>query len=80
MKVKLSFANIDILITKLLLFTNNNHGASKVGIKPQINTQSTVKISSYLFLEGRLVNLVCATGHPSFVMKNSIYNQTLPSN
>jgi hypothetical protein len=31
MKVKLSFANIDILITKLLLFTNNNHGASKVG-------------------------------------------------
>ena len=56
---------------------NNNHGASKIEIKPQVD-QYTINGSDIILLaEGRLVNLGCATGHPSFVMSNSFANQTL---
>ncbi|MGD9584840.1 MAG: adenosylhomocysteinase [Lysobacterales bacterium] len=56
----------------------NQSGASKLNIKPQVD-QYTFKDghSIYLLAEGRLVNLGCATGHPSFVMSNSFSNQTL---
>jgi adenosylhomocysteinase len=53
-------------------------GIKKVNIKPQVDQyifQDGKKI--YLLAEGRLVNLGCATGHPSFVMSNSFSNQTL---
>jgi len=53
-------------------------GIKKVNIKPQVDkfTFDTGN-SIYLLAEGRLVNLGCATGHPSFVMSNSFTNQTL---
>ena len=56
---------------------DNNYGSSKVEIKPQVD-QYTIKGNDIILLaEGRLVNLGCATGHPSFVMSNSFTNQTL---
>lgn len=56
---------------------NDNHGATKVEIKPQVD-QYTIKGKDIILLaEGRLVNLGCATGHPSFVMSTSFANQTL---
>ncbi len=60
-----------------MAWLNGNHGASKVEIKPQVD-QYTIDGKEFLVLaEGRLVNLGCATGHPSFVMSNSFTNQTL---
>lgn len=56
---------------------NNNHGASKVEIKPQVDKYTINGKDIILLAEGRLVNLGCATGHPSFVMSNSFTNQTL---
>ncbi len=56
---------------------NANHGASKVEIKPQVDKYSIGGKDIILLAEGRLVNLGCATGHPSFVMSNSFTNQTL---
>ena len=54
-----------------------NYGSTRVEIKPQVD-QYTIKDKKILLLaEGRLVNLGCATGHPSFVMSNSFTNQTL---
>lgn len=55
----------------------NNHGASKVEIKPQVDLYTLGGKDILLLAEGRLVNLGCATGHPSFVMSNSFTNQTL---
>ncbi len=57
---------------------NNEPGAEKTNIKPQVD-KYTFKNGNSIFLlaEGRLVNLGCATGHPSFVMSNSFSNQTL---
>jgi adenosylhomocysteinase len=57
---------------------NNAPGVSKLNIKPQVD-QYTFPDGRQMFLlaEGRLVNLGCATGHPSFVMSNSFSNQTL---
>src|SRR5688572_15973519 len=57
---------------------NNHPGAKKLNIKPQVD-QYTFPDGRSIFLlaEGRLVNLGCATGHPSFVMSNSFTNQTL---
>jgi adenosylhomocysteinase len=53
-------------------------GIVKTNIKPQVDKYSyTDGHSIYLLAEGRLVNLGCATGHPSFVMSNSFTNQTL---
>ena len=54
---------------------NNNH--SKIEIKPQVDKYNVNGKDIILLAEGRLVNLGCATGHPSFVMSNSFTNQTL---
>jgi adenosylhomocysteinase len=56
---------------------NTNHGGSKVEIKPQVDKYTIDGKDIILLAEGRLVNLGCATGHPSFVMSNSFTNQTL---
>ena len=55
-----------------------NSGATHLNIKPQVDKYTFANGNSiYLLAEGRLVNLGCATGHPSFVMSNSFSNQTL---
>ena len=57
---------------------NNWPGVVKTNIKPQVDKYTFEDGHSiYLLAEGRLVNLGCATGHPSFVMSNSFTNQTL---
>ncbi len=56
---------------------NNNYGETKVEIKPQVDKYTVDGKDIILLAEGRLVNLGCATGHPSFVMSNSFTNQTL---
>lgn len=56
---------------------NENHGDTKVEIKPQVDLYNVNGKDIILLAEGRLVNLGCATGHPSFVMSNSFTNQTL---
>jgi adenosylhomocysteinase len=56
---------------------NDNHGSTKVEIKPQVDLYNVNGNDIILLAEGRLVNLGCATGHPSFVMSNSFTNQTL---
>jgi adenosylhomocysteinase len=57
---------------------NDTYGASKVEIKPQVDKYTLEGGKEIIVLaEGRLVNLGCATGHPSFVMSNSFTNQTL---
>jgi len=55
----------------------DNHGDTKVEIKPQVDKYTINGKDILLLAEGRLVNLGCATGHPSFVMSNSFTNQTL---
>src|SRR5690606_38270418 len=53
-------------------------GVKKLNIKPQVDKYTFATGNSiYMLAEGRLVNLGCATGHPSFVMSNSFTNQTL---
>ena len=54
-----------------------NHGNTHVNIKPQVDKYNVNGNDIILLAEGRLVNLGCATGHPSFVMSNSFTNQTL---
>ena len=56
---------------------NANYGDTKVEIKPQVDKYTIDGKDIILLAEGRLVNLGCATGHPSFVMSNSFTNQTL---
>lgn len=56
---------------------NFNFGKTKVEIKPQVDKYNIDGADIILLAEGRLVNLGCATGHPSFVMSNSFTNQTL---
>ncbi|MBF0586616.1 adenosylhomocysteinase [Prosthecochloris sp. N3] len=57
---------------------NSFEGATRTNIKPQVDKYTFDDGRSiYLLAEGRLVNLGCATGHPSFVMSNSFTNQTL---
>jgi len=57
---------------------NSNYGSTKSNIKPQVDIYTLENNSQVIVLaEGRLVNLGCATGHPSFVMSNSFTNQTL---
>ena len=60
-----------------MAWLNANHGASKVEIKPQVDKYTIAGKDILILAEGRLVNLGCATGHPSFVMSNSFTNQTL---
>ncbi len=57
---------------------NEEKGVEKLNIKPQVDKYTFPKGNSiFVLAEGRLVNLGCATGHPSFVMSNSFANQTL---
>lgn len=56
---------------------NQNYGNTKDTIKPQVDLYNVDGKDIILLAEGRLVNLGCATGHPSFVMSNSFTNQTL---
>ncbi|MCB9274598.1 MAG: adenosylhomocysteinase [Lewinellaceae bacterium] len=58
-------------------FLNRNYGHTKVTIKPQVDKYTIDGKDVILLAEGRLVNLGCATGHPSFVMSNSFTNQVL---
>ena len=60
-----------------MTWMNDNHGATKVEIKPQVDKYTINGKDIIVLAEGRLVNLGCATGHPSFVMSNSFTNQTL---
>ena len=60
-----------------MAWLNANYGNMKVEIKPQVDKYSIDGKDIIILAEGRLVNLGCATGHPSFVMSNSFTNQTL---
>lgn len=60
-----------------MAWLNNNHGNTKDEIKPQVDKYTINGKDIIILAEGRLVNLGCATGHPSFVMSNSFTNQTL---
>lgn len=78
MKDKAIVANIGHFDNEIdVAWLNNNHGASKDEIKPQVDKYTINGKDIILLAEGRLVNLGCATGHPSFVMSNSFANQTL---
>ncbi len=60
-----------------MAWLNSNYGSSKIEIKPQVDMYTINGNDIIVLAEGRLVNLGCATGHPSFVMSNSFTNQTL---
>ena len=60
-----------------MAWLNGNYGNTKVEIKPQVDKYTLNGKDVIVLAEGRLVNLGCATGHPSFVMSNSFTNQTL---
>ncbi|MDZ4839703.1 MAG: adenosylhomocysteinase [Bacteroidota bacterium] len=60
-----------------MAWLNSNYGNTKVEIKPQVDKYNVDGKDIIILAEGRLVNLGCATGHPSFVMSNSFSNQTL---
>jgi adenosylhomocysteinase len=60
-----------------MAWLNKNHGNTKDEIKPQVDKYTIDGKDLIILAEGRLVNLGCATGHPSFVMSNSFTNQTL---
>ena len=78
MKDKVIVCNIghfDIEID--IAWLNTNYGNTKDTIKPQVDIYNVDGKDIIILAEGRLVNLGCATGHPSFVMSNSFSNQTL---
>jgi len=60
-----------------MAWLNENYGDTKDTIKPQVDLYNVKGNDVIVLAEGRLVNLGCATGHPSFVMSNSFANQTL---
>ena len=60
-----------------MAWLNENYGATKYEVKPQVDVYNIDGKEIIILAEGRLVNLGCATGHPSFVMSNSFSNQTL---
>ncbi|MFN8863868.1 MAG: adenosylhomocysteinase, partial [Flavobacteriales bacterium] len=60
-----------------MAWLNKNYGRTKDTIKPQVDKYTVDGKDIIVLAEGRLVNLGCATGHPSFVMSNSFTNQTL---
>ena len=60
-----------------MAWLNENYGDTKDTIKPQVDKYTINGKDLIILAEGRLVNLGCATGHPSFVMSNSFTNQTL---
>ena len=60
-----------------MAWLNKNYGNTKTEVKPQVDIYKVDGKDVIILAEGRLVNLGCATGHPSFVMSNSFTNQTL---
>ena len=60
-----------------MAWLNTNYGHTKYTVKPQVDVYEIDGKEIIVLAEGRLVNLGCATGHPSFVMSNSFTNQTL---
>ena len=60
-----------------MAWLNTNFGHTKNEVKPQVDIYTVNGKEVIILAEGRLVNLGCATGHPSFVMSNSFTNQTL---
>lgn len=60
-----------------MAWLNQNYGSTKNNIKPQVDMYTVDGKEIIVLAEGRLVNLGCAMGHPSFVMSNSFTNQTL---
>ncbi|MFO7721289.1 MAG: adenosylhomocysteinase [Gillisia sp.] len=78
MKDKTIVANIGHFDNEIAVsWLNKTYGNTKVEIKPQVDKYTINGKDIILLAEGRLVNLGCATGHPSFVMSNSFTNQTL---
>ncbi|MDA7807958.1 adenosylhomocysteinase [Flavobacteriaceae bacterium] len=79
MKDKAILCNIGHFDNEIdMAWLNKNYGHTKSEIKPQVDLYTLENNNQIIVLaEGRLVNLGCATGHPSFVMSNSFTNQTL---
>ena len=78
MKDKVVVCNIGHFDNEIdMAWLNGNYGNTKEEIKPQVDKYNINGNDIIILAEGRLVNLGCATGHPSFVMSNSFSNQTL---
>ncbi|MBE0551945.1 MAG: adenosylhomocysteinase [Ignavibacterium sp.] len=78
MRDKTVVCNIGHFDTEIdMAWLNKNYGNTKNTIKPQVDKYTIDGKDIIVLAEGRLVNLGCATGHPSFVMSNSFTNQTL---
>jgi adenosylhomocysteinase len=78
MKDKIIVCNIGHFDNEIdMAWLNENYGSTKDEIKPQVDKYTIDGKDIIVLAEGRLVNLGCATGHPSFVMSNSFTNQTL---
>ncbi|WP_133500835.1 adenosylhomocysteinase [Cognatilysobacter terrigena] len=78
MKDQAIVCNIGHFDNEIQVDALNTSGAVRTNIKPQVDKYTFANGNSiFLLAEGRLVNLGCATGHPSFVMSNSFSNQTL---
>lgn len=78
MKDKAILCNIGHFDNEIdMAWLNDNYGDTKDNIKPQVDKYTIDGNDIIVLAEGRLVNLGCATGHPSFVMSNSFTNQVL---
>ncbi|WP_226064333.1 adenosylhomocysteinase [Kaistella polysaccharea] len=78
MKDKTIVCNIGHFDNELdMAWLNKNYSDAKYEVKPQVDVYNIDGKEIIILAEGRLVNLGCATGHPSFVMSNSFTNQTL---
>jgi adenosylhomocysteinase len=78
MKDKAILCNIGHFDTEIdMAWLNKHYGNTKLQIKPQVDLYNLDGKELIILAEGRLVNLGCATGHPSFVMSNSFSNQVL---
>ena len=77
MKDKVIVCNIGHFDNEIDVSWLNKNAQNKTEIKPQVDLYELGGKEIILLAEGRLVNLGCATGHPSFVMSNSFTNQTL---
>ncbi len=78
MKDKVIVCNIGHFDNEIdMSWLNDNFGSTKYTVKPQVDIYNVNGNEIIILAEGRLVNLGCATGHPSFVMSNSFTNQTL---
>lgn len=78
MKDQAIVCNIGHFDNEIQVDALNASGAQRINIKPQVDKYVFANGNAmFLLAEGRLVNLGCATGHPSFVMSNSFSNQTL---